>query len=744
MVGVSTKSDVGNDAVRWTLRLIGPLRIARPDGEALKLSGRRERALLAYLALTANHRDSRRNLTTLLWGEDSDNLTLDNLRTCLWSLRKSLGDSEHRLLIADRDWIGLDPGLIELDVTRVREALAAADHRTLDGLLSDQYGELLQDLDLDSDPFQRWLRDTKSRFAGEISDGLRHLMAIRQADGDDVEALALSQLALRFDPYDETALRTVLQIHAENGRRHVALQTYQVFAARLAEDLDVQPEAETALLVDRIAASENEIAAAPSDVAAPLPVDGSREDGPPCPDPGTVPAAPARRRLSPLRLSLYVVAVLTVAGLGALLTIGAVFWRVPELAPAPFGVWIIEVKRGVQSGPPSIAVLPFHSYGETGANEFADAISEGLSSALSITSEMLVVSRSSVLVFKGSALPPHQIAERLGVRYLVEGSVTRFGSSVTVRTALIDTAEGGRVHSIGEFERLIEDFFTLQRDITLEVVTTLQVRLTEGEQERISVAHGTRDYQAWLLEAQGQKKLRLLAPESNMMARRTFERALALDPKFPGAMTGLAWTYLVEAHFGGSRDQESLIRTAGELAQQALTLDDKRASTYALIGAVAMFAGRFDVAVYTGERAVELEYNDSDAAALLALTLTYAGEPRRAIPLIRRAMRLKPYPPRWYFWLLARAHRLAGNYDEALRVLNGADAASEPSPLPMVELILALVDAGSLEQARAVGRDLKRQHPDFLVSSWGRVPAYRDAKRTRLDREALAAAGVRD
>ena len=112
---------------------------------------------------------------------------------------------------------------------------------------------------------------------------------------------------------------------------------------------------------------------------------------------------------------------------------------------------------------------------------------------------MLVISRSSVERYKRDPPPAPEIAQQLGVRYLLEGSVTKFGDSVVVRVGLIDTFEGEKTISIGTHEKQTKDFFSLQGEITLKVVTSLRVRLTEGEEERISQDHGTKGFKAWLL-----------------------------------------------------------------------------------------------------------------------------------------------------------------------------------------------------------------------------------------------------
>ena len=102
MVGTSDEN-FSESGARWSLRLFGELHLEGPDGETLNLPGRRERVLLAYLAMAPDFKESRRNLIGLLWGDKADNTTLDNLRTCLWSLRKSLSDQDHQLVLSERE-----------------------------------------------------------------------------------------------------------------------------------------------------------------------------------------------------------------------------------------------------------------------------------------------------------------------------------------------------------------------------------------------------------------------------------------------------------------------------------------------------------------------------------------------------------------------------------------------------------------------------------------------------------------
>ncbi|MDP6806023.1 MAG: hypothetical protein QF902_11960 [Rhodospirillales bacterium] len=430
------------------------------------------------------------------------------------------------------------------------------------------------------------------------------------------------------------------------------------------------------------------------------------------------------------------------AGLGALLAVGITFWRVPELAPAPLGVWILEVKHRVTPTRPSLAVLPFEGHGDRDATEFGDAISAGITSALAVASDIFVVSRSSVQTYRERPAPPQRIATDLRVRYLLEGSVSKFGDSVNIRVGLIDTQEGGRYVSIVDYQRKEADFFQVQREITLEVVTALQVRLTEGEQERIALVHGTKNFDAWLLASEGEKRLRQMAPKTNLGARHNYEQAVALDPNYVGAWIGLGWTYLLEARFGWSSDRMARLIEARRIAERAMALDEGRAAAHSLMGTIAIMTGDFSTATQLGGRSVELDYNDPDGLALLAYTLSYTGEPRRAISLVRRASRLRPYPPRWYGWLLARCHRLAGRPEETITILTSDDSKYPRSIIPLVDLAAAYGEVGARAKARAVAASIVAVYPQFSVRAWLTMPSYKDRDVAERELKTLVAAGL--
>lgn len=747
-------SDAGDLAAtsRWVLRLFGGFDIRRPDGQPVPLAGKRERILLAYLALTPERRRSRRDLIEFLWGEAADATTLDNLRTCLWSLRKALGDSEHDVLVSDREWIGINAEAFEVDVWRFVDLVAGEDPRALEPAMDLYAGDLLEGIEIESAEFAAWLRDERTRLRDIAVEALIRVMGQRAERQDTEGAIEAGQRILRIDEFHEGAVRDLMRLYAASGRRHIAIQTFRAFADRLQKDLGVGPEPETQRLLEELSkgsADPGKIGEEASAGDQPGPGDTAEAVPPAQPVPAAeasepapaVRTAPPRRSLA-LRIALWASGVLAGAVLGILVTVGIVFWRVPELAPAPLGEMILDVKRQVVAEPPSLAVLPFQGHGDPDATAFADAISEGITSALSIASDVVVISRSSVLAYTQRADTPRRIADELKVRYLLEGSVSKFGDTLDVRVGLIDIARGSQYVPIGNYEQDAGNFFALQREITIKVVTALQIQLTEGEQERFSLVEGTKSFDAWLAASEGGKQIRQMTTETNLRARHSYERAVALDPNYSGAWAGLAWTHLLEARFGWTSDRKAKIGIAARFAERAMALDDRRARNYSLMGTIALMTAEFDKARRMGERAVEMEYNDADAAALLAFTLTYTGEPQRAIALVRRAIRLRPYPPRWYEWLLARAHRLAGRPEKAVRILTSPDPTPTKSMVPLIELAAAYAEMGDLAHARAVAASILAAQPRFSVRAWLMMPSYSDPDRAQRDLQALVAAGL--
>ena len=186
--------------------------------------------------------------------------------------------------------------------------------------------------------------------------------------------------------------------------------------------------------------------------------------------------------------------------------------------------------------------------GDPKEDYLSDGITEQIITALSKTPKMLVIARNSVFTYKGKPVMVQQVSEELGVRYVLEGSVQRSGDRVRVTAQLIDAKTGNHLWS-ERYDRELKDLFALQDDITKNVITALQVKLTQGNIARL-LGKGTKNLEAYLKVMKGMRHLLRFNRDDNEIAKQLYGEAIALDPNYAGAYVSLAWTYYHEAFFG--------------------------------------------------------------------------------------------------------------------------------------------------------------------------------------------------
>jgi adenylate cyclase len=202
---------------------------------------------------------------------------------------------------------------------------------------------------------------------------------------------------------------------------------------------------------------------------------------------------------------------------------------------------------------PSIAVLPFTNMSDEQEQEyFSDGISEDIITALSKISKLFVVARNSTFTYKGRAVDIKQVGREQGVRYVLEGSVRRSGDQLRITAQLIDATTGDHVWA-QRYDRVVQDVFALQDEITREVTSALQVELTEGEQARLW-ASGTQNLEAWEIFIQIPELLFSHQRENVLISRQLAEQALQLDKNYAEAWTMLGLSHWEEAFNGWSED----------------------------------------------------------------------------------------------------------------------------------------------------------------------------------------------
>ena len=390
---------------------------------------------------------------------------------------------------------------------------------------------------------------------------------------------------------------------------------------------------------------------------------------------------------------------------------------------------------------PSIAVLPFVNMSDDPKQEyFSDGITENIITDLSKISAFFVISNSSTFAYKGKPVKIKQVAEELGVRYVLEGSVQKSSDKVRINAQLVDAITGHHLWA-ERYDRDLKDIFAVQDEITQKIVRTLRVEVTEVELERIRRIP-TENLNAYESFYRGLEYYRRSSKSSNIQARQMFEKAIELDPRFSVAYVLMGHTYRREWLYRWSQDPQTMER-AFELAQKAIELDDSSIFAYELLGYIYLLKDRqHEQAIAVAEKVIALDPNFAGGYGLLAEILGFAGRPEEVIGLMEKAMRLNPrYPAIYLFWL-GNAHYQMGRYDEAIAALNSA-VIRKPNHLPThLFLAASYVELGQEEEAQAEVAEILRISPDYRSGSKSWAP-WKDQTVPKRIRAALRKAGLK-
>ncbi len=289
----------------------------------------------------------------------------------------------------------------------------------------------------------------------------------------------------------------------------------------------------------------------------------------------------------------------------------------------------------------SIAVLPFRNMSADKENEyFSDGITEEIINALTKIEALRVASRTSAFAFKGRDEDIRRIGEQLGVRTVLEGSVRRAGSRLRITAELISVGDGYNLWS-ERYDREMEDVFAIQDEIALAIANTLKVRLLAADEGAL-VTPGTEDFEAYNHYLKGKYFFNRRVPRE---AIAEFEAAIARDPRYAAAHTGLADAYCIFGFYGGIPTLEAFAK-ARAAASRAHELEPESAEAHLSLGLVEHYYGwDFDKEEREFRRAIELAPRSGAAYSWLGLLLAFSERPDEALELARRGTQLEPLSP---------------------------------------------------------------------------------------------------
>jgi TolB-like protein/class 3 adenylate cyclase len=382
---------------------------------------------------------------------------------------------------------------------------------------------------------------------------------------------------------------------------------------------------------------------------------------------------------------------------------------------------------------PSIAVLPFQNMsGDSDQEYFVDGMVEEITTAIARLPWLFVIARNSAFTYKGKPVDVKQVAQELGVRYVLEGSVRKAGNRVRITGQLIDTTTGAHIWA-DRFDGALDDIFDLQDRVASSVAGAIEPKLRQSEIERAS-RKPTANLTAYDLYLRALAQSGRYTDEGLAEAVVLARQALAIDPSYAPAAAMVAWCRGVQGVQGWGALSGENIAEACRLARQALEVERDDAETV-WQAALALFYLAGEAAMTAAALDRVLARNPNAAHAWMARGNIHALriEPEAAIEAIARARRLSPFDP--YTWgydlTIAIAHLAARRFEQAIE---WADRAlyNQPRLGPAMRIkITANAHLGRLDEARAELSQMLAIDPDLTIAAYRafvhfQAPEYRE------------------
>jgi TolB-like protein/Flp pilus assembly protein TadD len=346
----------------------------------------------------------------------------------------------------------------------------------------------------------------------------------------------------------------------------------------------------------------------------------------------------------------------------------------------------------------SIAVLPFTNMSNDSEQEyFSDGISEDIITDLSQLSNLWVIARNSSFAYKGTSVNIQGIANDLGVRYVLEGSVRKVGDRVRITAQLIDANTGHHLWA-ERYDRRLVDIFELQDEIRIKIVSALSIELVGDEGAHLS-RKATNSFEAYDLFLQGRRLYNEYTNESFDQAKTLYRQAIELDPEFARAYGALGITLSRQIAFMATDFISDRLDRALEAVQQAVSIEATSPRVQWALGFVHMWRREYEQAANAVQKSVALSPNYADGWGLLALINNQLGRGDQALRFVRRGMKLNPGYSWDYPYNEGRAYYNLGEYEKAVKPLLIALERNENAMNPRLYLAASYVRLGRVEDA---------------------------------------------
>ncbi len=392
---------------------------------------------------------------------------------------------------------------------------------------------------------------------------------------------------------------------------------------------------------------------------------------------------------------------------------------------------------------PSIAVLPFANMSSDADQEFfADGISEDLITELSKFRSLLVISRNSAFSFKGQPVNLKEISSKLGVRYIVEGSVRRAGNRLRITAQLVDAVDD--VHLWAErYNRQLEDIFNVQDEVVRAIVSAIEPQLLSSERSR-ALRKPPESLDAWESYQRGLWHTFQYRAEDRIRSLAFFQRAIELDPTFASAYAGLGYALYVYMILGVSTNRQEDIDRAFEAGRTAVRLDERDPFGWVALSRAHLLRVEHDAAIAASDTAISLNPNFALAHFGRAHALWHAGRPGEAVASHDEALRLSPLDPLTWAYLASKAIAmvLLGQFEEAIALSQRSQRYANAAIFAHLAEISALGNLRRSDDARDAVRRAREKKPDLSIAYVDQTLPITDLRCRDLFLDGFRMAGV--
>jgi adenylate cyclase len=376
----------------------------------------------------------------------------------------------------------------------------------------------------------------------------------------------------------------------------------------------------------------------------------------------------------------------------------------------------------------SIVVLPFENMsGDPEQGYFSDGITEDIITELSKFRSLFVIARSSSFSFRGQSPEVKEVSRRLGVRYVVEGSVRRAGNRVRITAQLIDAVADAHLWA-ERYDRVLEDVFTVQDEVTEAIVAAIAPELGKAEQQ-LATSKKLENLNVWEVYQRGMWHLYQRTKDDLAEARRLFEAALSLDPGLSLACSALVDAYYYEVVLGLADSVAENRDKALQAARRAVELDPDDAAAHCAMGKARIVRREHALAVPDLQLAIDLNPSSAWAHYGLGAAAVFSGHAEEAIRHLERAIRLSPRDQHMGSFMvrLAEAYLVKRDYPDAVQWARKALQQQGFQWSRYAALLAGLGFLGEREEARRVLDECLAQRPNFSVSLVRDGHLYTDA-----------------